>query len=415
MELQQGTASDNSHAAQLLPSLLWKEIVSYRTHFKAALCAEILLLKLLPSLNDIVSDFLVASWYSLSQDVLVNTWVTFYSYSAICLPGIFLAFSFLHFGLKTRPCLASVALLVTMVLLVSLSFLPSWPTGLHPQLMFLPAVGVSVLLLTVKTLAVFIHGPNVQRLARLVSPYEGRFECVNQLIITMAMLMSGRVGVGQWTPFYSLTTSFLILSRDVAEQLLSSGEDLLAGRPLWERLVAIRRLLPAILTTAIFRIGSSALIYYSVLMNELPPVWVWFLVIYAPPFILIILLKRCVASVKDLSCFDILRGIFEETSAFTVWGNLGREGSRLPQLVLHLHFLLVFGSYCTWKAVVPPTLPAGDLRLWAVLLLVAGLVSLVLFLQDIYYMSVGMSDLEDAEAGAGELVRGTALERCGHM
>ena len=87
----------------------------------------------------------------------------------------------------------------------------------------------------------------------------------------------------------------------------------------------------------------------------------------------------------------------------------------MPQLVLHLHFLLVFGSYCTWKAVVPPTLPAGDLRLWAVLLLVVGLVSLVLFLQDIFYMSVEMSDLEEAEAGAGELVRGTALERSGHM
>ena len=45
---------------------------------------------------------------------------------------------------------------------------------IHPRLLLFPAAGVGALLLSIKTLAVCVHGHTTQRLARIVAPYEGR-------------------------------------------------------------------------------------------------------------------------------------------------------------------------------------------------------------------------------------------------
>ena len=169
---------DHPHTeTEILVSRLLKEILDSRSHFKAHLCAELFLLKLVPSVNDMGSDFLIAAAYSWSKDPLVMTWITFYSYFAICLPGIFLTFSLFHSSLKnhrTALSLVFLTLLGTIALVVSLSFLYSWPPTLHPQLMMFPAAAVAAVLLAIKSLAVLVHGPATQRLARLVTAYEGR-------------------------------------------------------------------------------------------------------------------------------------------------------------------------------------------------------------------------------------------------
>ena len=53
---------------EILPTVLLIEILDSKTHFQMHLCAELFLLKLVPSVNDIVSDFLVAGAYSTSAD-----------------------------------------------------------------------------------------------------------------------------------------------------------------------------------------------------------------------------------------------------------------------------------------------------------------------------------------------------------
>ena len=194
---QQEDMEDHPHTEIGALSLL-KEILHSRTHFKVHLCAELFLLKLVPSVNDIVSDFLIAAAYSLSQDPLVMTWITFYSYFAICLPGIFLTFSLFHSCLKNHRTMLSLVFLMllgTIVLVVSLSFLYSWPPTLHPQLMLFPAAVVATVLLSIKTLAVLVHGPAIQRLARLVTAYEGRCECLCQLIIIIPIPITVSVTV----------------------------------------------------------------------------------------------------------------------------------------------------------------------------------------------------------------------------
>ena len=278
--------------------------------------------------------------------------------------------------------------------------------------MFLPAC-VAILLLFTKVLAVLIHGPATQRLARIVAPYEGRAKCLHQLIIAMAMLMSGRVGASEWRPYYALVTSFLILGRDVAEQLLSSGPDLLAGRSLGERLGAIGRLLPSILSSAVFRIGSIALIYCSILTEGVPLAVLWAILVVCPPFYLIVYLKRRVLSIQQLSSYDILLGITAEWSSFAVWGNLDRKAARIPQLVVQGHFLLVFGGYCTWIAVTPITDQSTDVRVFAVSLLCLGIFSVTLYLSDIFYMDADSQDSPETELTETdlELLRDTIMER----
>ena len=204
--------------------------------------------------------------------------------------------------------------------------------------------------------------------------------------------MSGRVGAREWRPYYSLVTSFLVLARDVAEQLLSSGQDLLANKGLGEWLRSIKRLLPSILSTAVFRIGSFALIYCSILAKEVPPAVFWGPIIYGPPFLLIVFLKRHVLSIQDLSYYDILRAISDEGSSFAVWGNLNRQAARVPQLVVQVHYFLVFGSFCTWKAISPITDQSADLRIFAVSFLCMGFLSVALFLSDIFCMPVDSQD-----------------------
>ena len=227
------------------------------------------------------------------------------------------------------------------------------------------------------------------------------------------MLMSGRVGAREWRPYYSLVTSFLVLARDVAEQLLSSGQDLLANKGLGEWLRSIKRLLPSILSTAVFRIGSFALLYCSILDKEVPLVVFWCTVIYGPPFFLIVFLKRRVLPIQHLSYFDIWQGISDELSSFAVWGILDREACRIPQLVIQLHFFLLFGSYCTWKAVSPINEDSADIMILAVSLLCMGFLSMALFLSDIFFMAADNQESQDSEGGPNdlELVRDTTIER----
>ena len=375
----------NSPAGEILPSILCQEILHCQSHFQLHLCAELFLLKLVPSLNDVVSDFLMADAYSSSNDTIVQSWVTNYSYAAICYPAMYLTFSLLHHRFKrhrTALSLACVLLITCSLLFFNIYIFPTMPM---PRVLFLPAACVAALLLSSKALAVLVHGPTTQRLAAIVAPYESRAECLHQLIIAMAMLMSARVGAREWKPYYSLITSFLILGRDVAEQLLGSGPDLLAGRSLRERLGAIRRLLPSILSTAVFRIGSHALLYCSILAKEVPPIVIWFLLIYGPPFFLIVFLKRHFLSIQQLSSYDILLGITDECASCAVWGNLDRQAARIPQLVTQVHFFLLYGSFCTWKAVSPITDQNTDLRIFAVSLLCMGFLSVALFLSDIFF------------------------------
>ena len=409
----------NSPASEILPSVLWQEVLHSQSHFQLSLCAEIFVLKLVPSLNDVVSDFLVADSYSSSNDSLAHTLITFYSYGSICAPLFHITFSLLFYKLKSHRKVLTWAYFVPFLcFVVALDFYTtvySFTTmPFDPQVLFLPAACVATILLSTKVLAALVHGPTTQRLTRIVAPYEGRAECLHQLIIAMFMLMSGRVGTREWKPYYALVTSFLILGRDVAEQLLSLGPDLLAGKSLGERYGAIGRLLPSILCTAVFRIGSIALISCSVLTKKGPPIVFWVTVIYAPPLVFIVFLKRRVVSIQKLSSYDILQGMTDEWSSCAVWGNLDRQAARIPQLVAQGHFFLVFGSFCLWKIVSPITDQSADVRVFAVCLLCMGIFSVTLFLSDIFYMEVDSQDSPETGAGPNdlELLRDTTMERC---
>ena len=187
-------------------------------------------------------------------------------------------------------------------------------------------------------------------------------------------------------------------------------------RPLGERLLATLRLAPCILLTAIFRIGTYAIMYNSLLSKPDEaslPAMVFFGLVYAPPFLLILILKRFQTDLQLLSPLDILVGLFDESSSCALWGRLGREGSRLPQLVVALHHLLLLGGYCTWTAILQPSDPATDLRLPAVVILCSGLLSVVFFLRDIFYLAEESDTVDPVEDPAGglELVQGTVLER----
>ena len=214
-----------------------------------------LIFGLAPTAWDMYTDLELASYLLESE----NAHASGLCYVFICLPGINLvkeqvgeAASKLQsrVGVLLSGLIMGLYFLMGTTIMVGLGVLLwHWPLAFH-----YPAVIITISIVATKTVAVFLHSPRIKSLSRKMSESEAFFESALQLTLLLHIWLSG--GKVAKSMIFS---SVLVIGKVGAENLLNDGEQL-KGKNFWERLLLIGKFIPVMALTAIFRLGSGALV-----------------------------------------------------------------------------------------------------------------------------------------------------------
>ena len=214
-----------------------------------------LIFGLAPTAWDMYTDLELACYLLESENVHASG----LCYVFICLPGINLvkeqvgeAASKLQsrVGVLLSGLIMGLYYVMGATIMVGLGVLLwHWPLAFH-----YPAVIITISIVATKTVAVFLHSPRIKSLSRKMSESEAFFESALQLTLLLHIWLSG--GKVAKSMIFS---SVLVIGKVGAENLLNDGEQL-KGKNFWERLLLIGKFIPVMALTAIFRLGSGALV-----------------------------------------------------------------------------------------------------------------------------------------------------------
>jgi hypothetical protein len=216
-----------------------------------------------------------------------------------------------------------------------------------PTIFKYPAILFSFLTLGIKTLAVFIHGPEMKKLSLYLSSAECYYESSAQLLLLLNIWLSGgEMYLG------AMVSSTIIIGKVGAERFLAEE---LCDKTFLDKLTLIVRYIPVFALTAIFRISSGAIIlYHPEFINPLTPTfsifltWIHLLLSCTLMMLLLNCMKLWSKKLRKLSMVEIGQGIMGECTTINVWGDLGKEGSRVIQLGFATVYLCHNITYITW-------------------------------------------------------------------
>ena len=380
---------DNEEVATVWELLIcfYEEIKDSTKFFNLNDFAEGILLKFCLPANDIVSDFWVAQNLSrirFKKDNISN-WFTFFAYYFIAFPGFM--FFFTNIGKFTdrfckRCCRCSLIPFLSMVCFFCLEALLVIYSPAN--LLFPVAVLVASVILVIGIMGVFFHGPYMKKISFLVAGYEGRYESAPQFMMHLVFLISGEQYFStSGLNTYGLITSLAMLGKDLAENILTNGQNhSFLGLSFISKIVLMRRIILVIILTAIFRLGTVALAIHHIFVLDCGLLLVPLkLIIIVPPVIGILFVQKC-SSQTHLSVTECFVGIVGELSAFHSWSGLNTELRRSIQLGLNMFFGILYGTYCVWTVFNPPSLNADN---FAILFLCCAWVAFPLYLSHIYF------------------------------
>ena len=167
-----------------------------------------------------------------------------------------------------------------------------------------------------------------------------------QLLLILHTWLSG--GLFHWD---TLVSSLLDIGKVGAENFLTAGpKDLLQGKPFLEKLVLVLKYLPVFLLTALFRVGTGAINMINYSQGFFRPFSTAFAMLLTWVFIVIqnsicqiwfaLLRVHVLPHLQQLDYIEMGHGVGSEFTVISVWGGLGRPGSRAPQMVMATWFLL---------------------------------------------------------------------------
>ena len=174
-----------------------------------------------------------------------------------------------------------------------------------------------------------------------------------------------------------------MLGKDLAENILTKGQNHSFLRLTFiGKIILMRRIIPVIILTAIFRLGTLALaIHHIYILNfGLLLVPLKFIII-VPPVIGILFVQKC-SSKTHLSVTECCVGIIGELSSFHSWSGLNTELRRSIQFGLNLYFGILYGIYCVWTVFNPPSLNADN---FAIFFLCCGWVAFPFYISQIFF------------------------------
>ena len=223
---------------------------------------------------------------------------------------------------------------------------------MNPTIFKYPAILCSVFVLGTKMVAVVVHTQEVKNFSRRITMAECTLESSPQLQLLLHIWLSGgQLYLG------AIISSVIVIGKNSAENILINGTvNKLAGKTLGQRVALVASYTPVMALNTLFRVGSSALVlYHPDLLLPLSPTFSMFLTwaylcLWLPLiFLLLTSLKPWVASLGKLTTMELGQALINECSTVTVWGNLGREGSRGLQLGMATYHVLLNCSYITWQ------------------------------------------------------------------
>ena len=282
-----------------------------------------------------------------------------FCYMFICLPAIFSVIPAVVsrvqsvWGKVAESTLMGVLYLLFVCLIsVSITSAMAFAFFNQPTIFKYPALLCSLFTLGVKILAVFLHTPEMIEFSLNASTAESSYESSAQLLFLLHIWLSGG-----HLYFTAMISSTLVIGKVGAENILMKGqENKLKDKSFLEKVVLLLRYTPVIAITALFRVGcASTILYHPHLLVPLTPAFAMFLTwIYLMCNITLLLfllgiLRTWISKLRQLNTVELGLGLLNECTTVTVWGKLGREGSKGIQLSVATYHLLWNCSYLSWQ------------------------------------------------------------------
>ena len=311
---------------------------------------------LLPTGLDVATDVN----FALTQEADGELTTAGFSYMFICFPVIFTIFipSLVTKIQKlwsniAETTLSSILQLITICLTcVAADSAMIFGFVNYPLVFKYPAFVSSFFILGVKIVALLVHTPHVTELSLKVSSAESSYEAPAQLLFLLHNWLSG----GQMH-LSTMVTSILVIAKVGAENILIKGEeDKMKDKSFLEKVALLARFMPLTALTALFRIGSaSAFLYHVHRLLPFTPTTATYIICFCICFCnmtllltLLTILRIWVATLKQLNLVELALGLANEFTTVSVWGKLGREGSKGLQLGIATYHLLLNCTYLSW-------------------------------------------------------------------
>ena len=229
------------------------------------------------------------------------------------------------------------------------------PLFFFPSFFYLTAVLSTIMVVSVKVVAIFVHGPEVKKLSTRMTSLESQYESSLQLMLVLVIcfttgeftlakansLFSGVVIIGKsGAESYLTFGSQNLLEHTGTEEQKSSLIDKLKGG-LWGLLNKLKILAaysPAFIATAASRLTAMAVVLQYTLFTFTQVLVYLPLSLVLPSTILFIAKSK---ALEDLSAVDLVKAVIGEMTTHTLWGGRGREGSKKLQLFMQVYFLLL--------------------------------------------------------------------------
>ena len=224
----------------------------------------------------------------------------------------------------------------------------------------------------------------------MITCYEGRFESAPQLIMHLVLLITDQDKDEEdrsVIEYYGILSSLLMLGKDLSESLLINGSrrSTYLAKSFPMKIMAMAQLFPAVILTAVFRLGTIALFINHVFVLDegllLIPLKLIFMV---PPAITILCVRQKYPEIIGLSVVKCFIGILGEVSGYTDWGKGNPSQSRWIQFGLNLYFCMIYGIYCVWTVFNPPTHNAEN---FALTFLLCGWLSFPLYMTQVFFIN----------------------------
>ena len=209
---------------------------------------------------------------------------------------------------------------------------------------YFTAILSTIMVLSIKVIALFAHGPEVKKLSMRMTSSESQYESSLQLMLVLVICL--KTGKFTWSSASSLLSSVLMIGKSGAESHLTFGrENLLeqtgpGWRGLLKKLKLLARYSSVFIATAAFRLTAMAVVF-----TEDKNLWLLAMMSlsFVAPSILLLLAKIC--ALKDLSVGELWSSGLGELSTHSMWGSRGREGSKKLQLFMQVYLLLLHSTF----------------------------------------------------------------------
>ena len=391
-----------THAALGLLAHFWAELRNVKKFFSINDFVKNLLFHAILPANDILSDFIVAdNLYNTDHRITIvdqlmgAQFCAMLMYFFIALPG-FMAIVY-NMGLYLDKFCFAELFYVVLVVIVGLVPVILLFFG-DPRVVFYMALAISCCFQLPNFMSVIFHGPYMKKLVGKITYFEGKFESAPQLFLQLTLLYAGEefMEVPAIERFYGIVTSLLMLSKDFAENILINTKEINFSKlSFGKRLSFFGRIIPPIILTVIFRLGTFSLACHRLSVSQdFVLVIPLMLALVLTPTICLIILRSSSSITCKLSVSECVFGAMGEMSSFSIWGKLKQVESRWIQLWFIIYFNLVYGAFCLYEAFYP----SSDNTDWyAMAFIFCGWIAFTMYIRQVFYLDKDEDEKEDSK------------------